>query len=312
MRVVKCLTVFLALALPLTTAADLDVPGSTEWYLHVDLQQMKSESAGKPVYNWLKGEVFDELRDEAGVDVDRELHSLTAFSVAGGGPVIVFDGRFSQQTRDKLMTFLMAEGDISPLDASGKKYYRFGDAKAGDGTLSYKGGDVNLSIDTLEDEGWISMDIRNKLLITGSEEQMKALLKNGGRVAGSGSHGGALLVLTAEKTLLQAGMTSDMLGDDGDTGWDSNILRNTEQVAFLVAAAANKLAIEAKLITTEPEMADSLASVVRGLISLVSFSDDMDPEAAAMLRGTSVEAKGNSLNISLAVNPELVVATIEN
>ena len=69
------------------------------------------------------------------------------------------------------------------------------------------------------------------MLVTGSEDQMKSMLANGGKVAGSRSHKGALLVLSAEKTMLQAGMNSSAVGDDGDSGWDSNILRNTEQAA---------------------------------------------------------------------------------
>ena len=107
-------------------------------------------------------------------------------------------------------------------------------------------------------------------------------------------------------------MNSAAFADDGDSDWDSNILRNTEQVAFMMAAAANKLALEAKLITTEPEMAESLASVVRGLISLMAFNDEMDAEIVAMLQGTKVEASGNSLSISLALAPELVVQTLSD
>jgi hypothetical protein len=38
----------------------------------------------------------------------------------------------------------------------------------------------------------------------------------------------------------------------------------------------------------------------------------MDAEAVAVLRGTKIEAKGNSLNLSLAVDPDLVVRTIGN
>ena len=136
---------------------------------------------------------------------------------------------------------------------------------------------------------------------------MKALLDNKGKVKGSRSVDGSLMVLTAEKTLVQAGMKSGMLGEED---WDSNILRNTEQVAFLISAAANKLAIEAKLITAEAEMAQSLASVARGLISLMSFDDEMDANVAAMLQGTRIEAKGKSLSLSLAVDPDLVVATL--
>ena len=74
----------------------------------------------------------------------------------------------------------------------------------------------------------------------------------------------------------------------------------------------DKLAIEAELITTDAEMAESLASVARGLISLVAFDDSMDAETMAVLQGTKIEAKGNTLNLSLAVDPALVVRTIGN
>ena len=311
MRFLKILCAIALLAVPLAALADArDVPGSAEWYLHIDLDKMKSEKAGQAVYDWFRAEALDEVRNEAGIDVDKEVSRLTAFSVKGQGPVVVVDGDFSQETHDKLMAIIAAEGDINPLKASGRKYYRIGD----DGEVSYKdeNGNVDIKIDSLEDGGWISMDIRNKILFTGSEEQMQKLLANKGRIPRVGNSGDALLVLTAEKTLLQAGMNSGLVEDDGDTDWDSNILRNTEQIAFLVAAAANKLAIEAKLITTEPEMAESLASVARGLISLASFDDSMDAETAAVLQGTRVEAKGNSLSLSLAVDPSLVVRTLGN
>ena len=57
-------------------------------------------------------------------------------------------------------------------------------------------------------------------------------------------------------------------------------------------------------------MAESLASVARGLISLMSFDDELDAETAAVLQGTRVEATGNSLSLSLAVAPELIVKTL--
>jgi hypothetical protein len=71
-----------------------------------------------------------------------------------------------------------------------------------------------------------------------------------------------------------------------------------------------KLAVEAKLITTEPDMAESLASVVRGLISLMAFNDEMDADAKAVLQTARVEAKGNSLSISMAIDSDLVVRTL--
>lgn len=312
MRYFKILIVGLLLAVPGLAAADSDdIPGSAVWYFHIDLAQMRAEGPGKGVYGWLQDEAFADVREDAGVDLDKELDSLTAFSLEGEGPVVLFEGKISQETKDKIMTFVAADGDLTPQKASGKTYYHFEGTEDGE-SINYVNGDVDIELESLEEEAWVSLALRDKVLITGSEEQMRSMLANNGKIAGSRSHDGALLVLTAEKTMLQAGMNSAAVGDDEDSSWDSNILRNTEQVAFLMAAAANKLALEAKLITTEPEMAESLASVVRGLISLMAFNDEMDAETVAMLQGTKVEARGNSLSISLAIDPDMVVKTLSD
>ena len=311
MRYLKILIVGLLLVAPgLAAAKAADIPGSAVWYFHVDLAQMRDDGPGKKIYGWLQDEAFSEVKAESGVDLEKELDSLTAFSLDGEGPVVLFEGNISQETRDKIMTFVAASGDLAPKKASGKAYYHFENTDEDD--LDYSDSNVEIQLESLENEAWISLALKNKVLVTGSEEQMRSMLAKNGKIAGSGSHNGALLILTAEKAMLQAGMNSASLADDGDSGWDSNILRNTEQVAFMMAAAANKLALEAKLITTEPEMAESLASVVRGLISLMAFNDEIDAETVAMLQGTKVEARGNSLSISLAVDPDLVVKTISD
>lgn len=303
----KRLLVGLLLVVPMTAAA-FDVPESAEWYLHIDLDRMRTEDASKVVYGWLRDEVLDDVSEDADVDIDQEVDSLTAFSIAGQGPIVVVDGDFSQATKDIVMTFVAAEGDIQPLKSSGRSYYRVGDPGEG---VTFDGSDIDVTIESLEEGGYVSTAIDGKILVTANEEQMKSLLASKGRIAGTRSKGKAILVLTAEKTILRAGMNSEMIdADDGDD-WDSNILRNTEQIAFLVAVAADKLAIEAQLVATEPEMAESLASVARGLLSLVSFDDSMDPATAAMLRGTRIETKGANLHVSLAVDPSVVVENLD-
>ena len=315
MRTLNVLIVALLLTTPGTVvAAASNIPGTATWYFHIDLAEMKSADAGKGVYDWMSGEVFDDVKEETGVDIEGELDRVTAFSMEGQGPVFLFEGDISQVSQDRLMTYIAAEGDLKPLKSSGKSYYRFNgrDSDGESQKATTEEGNIEIQFESLEDESWISMDLKNKVIVTANEAQMKEMLKGGGKIAGSRGHKGALVVLTAEKTLLQAGMNSSALGGDDDSGWDSNILRNTEQVAFLVAAAANKLAIEAQFVTAEPEMAQSLASVARGLISLTAFSDDMEADAIAVLQGTKVEAKGNSLTISLAIDPELVVSTLND
>jgi hypothetical protein len=315
MRKLKLLLVGLLLTAPgLATAAADDTSKVATWYLHVDIGQMRSEGPGRAVYDWMDEEVFAEIKEDTGIDLGNEFDRLTAFSLEGQGPVFLFEGNISQESKDMIMTLIAAEGDLQPLKSSRKSYYRLTNNGDSDNPTRLSSDSIEVELESLGDESWISMDIKNRLIVTSSEEQMKDMLKNGGKIAGNNSHTGSLLVLTAEKTLLQAGMNSIVFGgdDDGDSGWDSNILRNTEQVAVLVAAAADKLAIEAKLITAEPEMAQSLASVARGLVSLLSFDDSMNSGTAAMLRGTKIEADGNALSISLAIDPELVVSNLSD
>ena len=303
---IKILLLLVILSVPMVAGADASsVPGGANWYFYVDLEQMRSGGPGAPMYDWLRNEVLEEVREDSGIDVEKEIDRITSYSTNDDGAVLIVDGKLSQETRDVIMAFIASGGDISPLKSRGKTYYHFGgDDSAGEDVV-YDAGNVGFKIESLGDESWISMDVRDKVIVTSTEGHMKALLDNNGRVRGSRSVDGALMVLTAEKTLVQAGMKSGMVEE-----WDSSILRNTEQVAFLISAAANKLAIEARLITTEAEMAESLASVARGLISLMSFDDEMDAETAAVLRGTRIEANGNSLSLSLAVAPELVVRTL--
>jgi len=317
MRNLKMLIVGLLLAVPVLATADIGaVPGDTRWYLHVDFDQMRSESAGEGIYGWMVDEIFSDVKEDAGVDLANELDSFTGFSVEGQGPIFLFEGNVSQTSKDRLMAFIAAEGNLKPYESSGESYYRLtdGDDYDGDDGARFGSGNIEVQIDELENESWISMSLENKVLVTATEGQMKAMLKKGGKISGSRSHDGALLVLTADKAMVQGGMNSAVLGEesDGESGWESNILRNTEQVAFLVAAAATKLAIEATLITTEPDMATSLASVVRGLISLMSFNDGMDADIVALVQGTQVEVDGRNLVISLAVDPDMITSSLRD
>ena len=66
------------------------------------------------------------------------------------------------------------------------------------------------------------------------------------------------------------------------------------------------------MLTTEPEMASSLASIVRGLISLQAFDEDADPDVTSILQSTKVDVSGSTLKVALALAPELVVSALED
>jgi len=306
MRYMKLLAVVLFLGIPAMAHAEVGgIPDSATWYFHADFDAMRKGEASRGVYDWLNAEVFEEIRNEIGIDFAREARHLTAFSGAGEGPVILLDGKISQETKDKIVAIAAADGELQTFKSSGKVYYFFDGGDEGSDT-----GDIDIDIESLEKEAYVSVALKDKVLVTNTQEQMKALLANDGKIKSGKNDERALFVLRAERSLIQAGVKADELDDDN--GWDSNILQNTKQLAVLMADLGDRLGVEAQLMANEPEMANSLASIVRGLISLQAFNDEMDPEIAAVLQSTKVDVSGSTLKLSVSLNPDTVVSALED
>jgi hypothetical protein len=306
MRLIKIIAVVLLLAVPtLSQAAPGDIPGDSTWYFHADFDAMRKGKAGKGLYDWLDREVFAEIRDETGVDFSKEVSYLTAFSAQENGPVIVIDGKISQESKDKLLAVATgASGDLQVFKSSGKEYFYF------DGETD--GGDIDIDIESLEDEAYVSLALKNKIVITHKKEQMEKLLANNGKLPPVKNAKNALFVLHADRALMQAGADTSAMQGQSEGDWDSNILRNTKQVGVLLADLGDQLGFEAQLVTTAPEMANSLASIVRGLISLTAFNDEVEPEVASVLQSTTVDVADNMLKIALKLDPDTVVAALDN
>ncbi len=279
-----------------------DLPAAATWYFHADLDQMRSSPAGANLYAWLEQEVFSEVKKKSGVDLGKEVHRVTAWSEDGEAAVMVIDGSFSQATKDKALVAAAAAERFETRKAGQKTYYLV----RGDGR--HRSDTVN--IDGLGDEMYFSFDLPEKLVLAARPEEMEAMLANDGKVPGKRSHSGALFILTAERSLIQAGMDTQGIDDEGE-GFKSNILRNTRQVALMVADVADVIAVDLQLVATEAAAAESLASIVRGLIALQAFSDDADPRVAQLLQGTRVDVDDTRLKISLAVSSEFIAAVLD-
>ena len=296
----------LMLGLPMTLFAGVDgLPAASKWYFHADFEEMRSSTAGQHLYGWLQDEVFDDIREDVGVDLDKEADTITAYSAAEDAIVVVIDGKISQETQDKILAMGAASGSLDRLGSGKKAYYYVGDDGDGDGDAV----NININGNGLDDGAYFTFAVKNKLIVATTRSDIEALIESKGKTAAEKGQGDALFVLRAERSLMQAGVRAGELG--ADIGWDSNILNNTEQAALLIADEAGKIAIQAQLVTAEQEMADSLASIVRGLISLQVFNDDLDPEVSEFLRNTSVDVDDRTLVVKVALDPETVVETLQ-
>ena len=165
----------------------------------------------------------------------------------------------------------------------------------------------------LEDSAFFSFSVKDRAIITGSEAQMRELLDNGGKISGGGSHDGAIFVLSADKSFVQAGLRTDAISDDDDDdGWESNILRNTKQAALLVSDKSGMIAIQAQLESTDPKMAQAIGGIVNGLIGLQAFNSDLGPEIQDLIRNTRIDVKGAILSINTVIDPDMVVSVLGN
>lgn len=291
----KLLVVLLALAsFPVTAGAALDLPGGTVWYLHADLEAMRSSDAGRDLYRWLEKEVLEEVKAEVGIDVGKEVQKVTAYSGLDSGVAIVLQGPISETTRDKLMAMMALRAGYDLREHKGMDYFL-----AGAEPLEVSTANIDVDFD---ETAFVSFAIPQKVIVTSHEPQMRELLNNKGRIVGGGSHKGAMLVLTADKTFVQAGLKTEAFADEGNN-WNSNILRNTEEVAVMIADQKGLLAIEAQLTSRDPRLTQSLGSVINGLISLQAFSDDIPQELRNTLSNTRVTANGAVLNVSAVLNP---------
>ena len=204
MRKLIYLMAALLLLSPVMAGAELspdELPATSTWYFHVDFKEMRSSDAGSRLYQWLDEEAFQEIRDETGVDFEKEVNELTAYSLQDAGPVIVLQGPISQDSKDKVMAIAAASGEIEPHKASGKSYFFLSDN--GDHDHDSDSGDIDIEFE--DDEAYFSLALKDKIVITSSKEQMEYMLVNGGRIDAQRNHSDAMFLLSAESNLLQAG-----------------------------------------------------------------------------------------------------------
>jgi len=283
-----------------------DLPGSTIWYLHADLDAMRNTKSGSSVYAWFADEVLAEVSEEFGIDINAELESITAFTDADFGTVVVVDGPLSQKTKDKLLLFVSSEEEVNSRQHKGRRYFQMGDHQ----TASKR---PNEPFDDLSDAAFFSFDLDNRVVITGDEMQMQALLDNGGKITGGGSHAGAVFVISADTSFVQAGLRTDELSaGDKDDGWESNILRNTKQAALLVSDASGMIAVEAQLVSTDPKMANAIGGIINGLIGLQAFNSELGPEIQGLIRNTKVQVNDNMLSINTVIDPDLLISFLDD
>lgn len=277
-----------------------DLPAGTVWYFHADIARMRSTDAGRDLYGWLENEVVADINDEFSIDLGEEVERVTAFSNDGAGLVAIVEGPLSESLQERVLALARSEGNLEEHRFDGAAYYRAGDD---DGETRTNDGPA------IRHSGYFTFAVPGKLMLASEEQQLRELMASNGTISGAGSHADALFVLSADKQFVQAGMRTARFADAEDD-WESNILRNTEQAAVLIADRDGMIAVAVKLVSKDPALTESLGNIVNGLIALQVFTADVEPDVASALQNTRVEADGAVLSVSTVLDPALVVRAL--
>jgi len=142
-------------------------------------------------------------------------------------------------------------------------------------------------------------------LVTPNLEMMQAFLDGGGYLGGYEVVGpGALLVLQADRALLQGGAnTSVEIGAD----WDSSVLKNVDAVAMVIAEDNGGLFLSAQLMANSADVDMSVRNIVEGLVALKAL-DQSEGVFGEILRQVRFENDGSVLNMYVPVAADQVEA----
>ena len=297
-RHLLALTLVLAAAPAAAAIDDATLPPDTAWYVHVDLDTMRGTAVGKQIYAWLDEEVLDEIREDTGFDADSELDAVTAFSDDAGIGTLILEGDITQASRDKLLAALEMGADLATGSAGGRDYFEIRNVDIDDGDLAIEG-------ETL----FLSFARRNAVVVSTTLDGMQRAIDAKPRR----NRGNALLVLAADKSLMQAGVDTVALGDRrGPGSWNSGLLREAREVAFVLADRGGDADIAVRVTANDPRTTDSLAAIVRGLVGLQALADDQDPNVTTLLSSLQIDTDSAGMTLALRVAPDVLRAVLDN
>ncbi|MEM7280318.1 MAG: hypothetical protein AAF438_01620 [Pseudomonadota bacterium] len=292
-----------------------ELPTETDWYLHVDLTQMRSTVTGQHLMVWMSDEVFDEIEGDTGVDLEKNLDGITVF---GNGDeendaALLLHGNLSGSLQADIVAFLESETDTLVKESMGYiEVYSFEDLHLKDRKRRHrrksKNDDVDITV-TADDGAFIAFGKKGQTLITQNRSLLETWSDAGGQLSNrSSNHSGALLVLEADRSLIQGGVKRD-IGHRGP--WNSSIGKNMEQIALILFDEAGLAALDVNILTSTPKTAESLHDVVKGLLSLKSLTLDDEPEISELLDDTDVNLSGQTVTISARFDPETLVSIFD-
>ena len=242
----------------------------SSFYLSVNLDTMRDGAASKPLYRWFQQEVLDDVREELGVDLIDALNGVSIFGTgANQVPVLVLHGDIPRSARDHVVDTVFSEkGKVELKTAHGRNYYEFAELD-----LDWDGVENRFGQD--HDALLIAFGDRGQSMVTPDPEIMDRFLRDGALAVSEMSS--ELMVLEAERPLARGGV-NNRKGSPRGGPWESRMFRQVERFGLVISDEDDAVSLTLEAESATPELAEAMANLVRGLVSLKVLSQDTDPD----------------------------------
>ena len=283
-----------------------DLPVGVNWYAHVNMELIRTTEVGRQLMQETIDEALDDIEDEFAIDIASELDGITLFG--GELPVnqgaVLLHGTISAANQAAIMARLEEEGaNTFASENNGMTFYTIPE---GDGSMTYD--DVDGHVEEVSfgqrEELYFSFGSR-QTLITHSMDTMQNFLSAGGYLSSLESDDtGALVILQADRALMQGGANTSM-GLGGS--FDSSIFNNLDSVAMVISEDSGGLNINAELSADSPEVAMNVRNIVEGLVALKAL-EGSDDDIGQVLRSVRFESDGNKLRVYVPIAADQIDA----
>ena len=283
---------------------DSNLPGSSNWYVHVNLDLIQNTDAGRQIMLGTVNEALEDIEEELGIDFGDSVQGITLFGGSipnRGGPLedgaVVLHGSISAAEQEQLLARLEQEDlEVTKSYQGSLAYYMLAEH---DGTITTTDESGNVETnhwDNSEDLYFSFGDTQT--LVTHDQELMQVFVDSNGYLGGfENSDPGALVVLHADRALIQGGANTSI---EIDGNWDSSILQNMESFALVVSEDNGGLQFNAELTANSEEVAMSVRNIVEGLVALKALEGG-DDVMGDLLRNVKFENDGAVLRVDLPV-----------
>jgi len=295
------------LAYTASQAAVLDngsLPDGSNWYVHVNLELIRNTDAGQQLMIGTVDEALEDIAEELGVDFGEFVQAVTLF----GGSIpdsndrlndgaVVLHGAISEADQQKLLARLeLEDAEVSTAYEGSLAWYTVAEHS---GTMTTTDEDGNTEIKSWgnNEELYFSFGA-TQTLVTHNQELMQTFVNSNGYLGGfENNDAGALVVLHADRALMQGGANTSI---DIDDQWDSSILKNLSSVALVVAEQSGGIQISVELSAASEEAAMSIRNIAEGLVALKALEGG-DDVIGDLLRQVKFENDGSILRVNVAV-----------